>query len=90
MPEPLLVEDANEEWWSRSQEYRDAVNAWLAREGIDVMDLKRVEAYLVDTPFAHLWFHMRDDDGRVRWSEEDEKPLLRAETVLLSSLPPKF
>lgn len=91
LPAPLLVEDATEEWWhGRTQAYRDTVNAWLAREGIDVTDLRRIEAYLVDVPFARLWFRVRDDDGHVLLNEARDAALEQVETVLLSSLPPSL
>jgi hypothetical protein len=88
LPEPLFVEDANEEWWVRSQAYRDKVNAWLASEGIDVAELVRVEVYLVDTPFAQLVFRVRDGDGKLAVNEAGDGMLTRSETALLSSLPP--
>jgi hypothetical protein len=88
LPEPLLIEDAHEEWWVRPQAYRDMVNAWLASESIDVADLVRVEVYLVDAPFARLTFRVRDEDGKLAVNEAGDGMLTRSETALLSSLPP--
>ena len=89
LPAPLLVEDAHEEWWrTRTQAYRDTVNAWLASEGIDVTDLKRVEVYLIDVPFARLTFHVRDEQGRAVVDQAREALVTHTETRLLSSLPP--
>lgn len=91
LPEPLLVEDAHEEWWrTRTPEYRDTINEWLASEGIDGTDLTRVEAYLVDAPFARLWFRVRDEEGRCLLNEARDEVLKREETQLLSSLPPRL
>ena len=91
LPEPLLVEDANEEWWrTRTPGHRGAVSAWLASEGIDAADLTRVEVYLVDAPFAWLVFHVRGKDGKCLVNETGDGVLTRLETVLLSSLPPRL
>lgn len=91
LPEPLLVEDAYEEWWrTRTPEYRNVMNAWLASEGIDVADLVRIEVYLVDAPLARLVFRVRDEDGHSLVNETGDGVLTRSDTVLLSSLPPRI
>lgn len=88
LPDPILVEDAHEGWRrTRSQGYRDVVMAWMRSEGIRPEDTRRIEVYLVDTPFARVTSYVRENGGIV-WNAHREEPEMAVETVLLRSLPP--
>lgn len=84
----LLVEDAHGEWHDKHPAYRDAVTAWMRSEGIDPVEARRIEVFLVDTPFAKITTYVRHESGAIVFPAGTDVPEMTESTVVLSSLPP--
>ena len=84
----LLVEDAHGAWHDKHPAYRNAVTAWMRSEGIDPTGVRRIEVFLVDTPFAKVTTYVRHESGGIVWHAGTDDPEMTESAVLLSSLPP--
>ena len=98
--EPLAVWDSmdGEGPWRRPEAGKDnderhalMIQAadWAAERIERIQDTYRAEFYLIDMPFAVIYRHQRNENGRLHWNPETQRPH-REEPVIvpLGELPP--
>ena len=89
-PAPVVYDVRDDDAWSRviaDKERYDQLTAWMRSQGLDPVNIYRIEIHPLDSPRARVYEYDRDEAGRMRLVGDD---IAKREPydLALSSLPP--